>query len=44
MNKYEAPEIIEVGYAEDVILGIKTLDQFDSPTQEYDRDPVLSDD
>ena len=45
MNNYEVPEVVEMGKAQDVILGLGKLLQivFDSPSQP-DRDPDMNDD
>jgi hypothetical protein len=41
-NHYEAPEIVEIGEVEDVILGLpKPVDRFDSVTQEFNFDPTI---
>jgi hypothetical protein len=44
VNNYEAPEIVDIGEAQAVILGVpKQTDRYDSATQVNNLDPILSD-
>jgi hypothetical protein len=44
LNSYEVPEAVEIGEAQDVILGVpKQTDRFDSATQQFNLDPIMID-